>query len=262
MPAIIERLLDELEADAPVGTVLVGAFWTAVVLAADPPRCGLASTLRAETGGPWPPVVQAGKLPLDSGRALAELLRSERLLEASIGMAATNALLAGQVPEIGTGASSDFREANAEEIILARGTGRRVAIVGHFPFVDRVREAAADCWVLELKPAPGDLPASEAERVLPRADVVALTSTSLLNHTADGLLDLCRPEATVLLLGPSTPLAPVLFEAGIDVLSGTVVDDLEAVLPSVSQGATFRQIKRNGGVRLVTWLKERTNESR
>jgi hypothetical protein len=222
-------------------------------------------------------VVQAGKLPLDSGRALAELLRSERLLEASIGMAATNALLAGQVPETGTrardetgtgardeagiGAGSEFREANAEEVILARGTGRQVVIVGHFPFVERVRAAAAQCWVLELRPAPGDLPASEAERVLPQADVIALTSTSLLNHTADALIDLCRPEATLLLLGPSTPLAPALFEAGIDVLSGTMVDGLEAVLASVSQGATFRQIKRNGGVRLVTWLKERTSNN-
>jgi len=252
-----------------VRSLVVGAFWTAVVLETDPPRCGLASTLRAETAGPWPPVMQAGKLPLDSGRALAELLRSERLLEASIGMAAANALLAGQVPEtgtgagdeIGSGAGSAFREANAEEVILARGTGRQVAIVGHFPFVERVRAAAAQCWVLELKPAPGDLPASEAERVLPQADVVALTSTSLLNHTADELLALCRPEATLLLLGPSTPLAPGLFEAGIDVLRGTVVDDLETVLPSVSQGATFRQIKRNGGVRLVTWMKERTSNN-
>ena len=261
MPAIIEKVLAGLDADAPVRSVVVGAFWTAVVLETDPPRCGLASTLRAETGGPWPPVVQAGKLPLDSGRTLAELLRSERLLEASIGMAAANALLAGQVPETGTGAGSDFREANAEEVILAQGAGRQVAIVGHFPFVERVRAAAAQCWVLELRPAPGDLPASKAEQVLPQADVVALTSTSLLNHTADALIDLCRPEATLLLLGPSTPLTPGLFEAGIDVLSGTVVIDLETVLPSVSQGATFRQIKRNGGVQLVTWLKERTSNN-
>jgi hypothetical protein len=162
---------------------------------------------------------------------------------------------------VGIGAGSEFREANAEEVILARGTGRQVVIVGHFPFVERVRAAAAQCWVLELRPAPGDLPASEAERVLPQADVIALTSTSLLNHTADALIDLCRPEATLLLLGPSTPLAPALFEAGIDVLSGTMVDGLEAVLASVSQGATFRQIKRNGGVRLVTWLKERTSNN-
>ena len=42
----IEALLADLEADAPVRQVLAGAFWTAVVLDTDPPRCGLALTLR------------------------------------------------------------------------------------------------------------------------------------------------------------------------------------------------------------------------
>jgi len=30
-------------------------------------------------------------------------------------------------------------EVNAEEVIVKRGAGRWVAIVGHFPFVERVR---------------------------------------------------------------------------------------------------------------------------
>ena len=91
--------------------------------------------------------------------------------------------------------------------------------------------------------------------MLPQADVVALTGTSLLNQTFDQLIGLCRPDAFRLLLGPSTPLSPVLFDAGIDALSGTWVDDPELVLRSVGQGATFRQIKRAGGLRLLTWLR-------
>jgi uncharacterized protein (DUF4213/DUF364 family) len=243
---IIDRLLKSLPDDESVQQVLVGAFWTAVVLHGDPPRCGLASTLRAEGAGPWPPVVDAGHLMERSGCALAELVRSERILEASIGMAAVNALLVPTVP--------DLAEVNAAEVILERGAGRRVAIVGHFPFIEQVRAVASDCWVLERDPGPGDLPATEAAAVLPRADVVALTGTSLLNHTFDELMALCRPEAFVLLLGPSVPMAPVLFEAGVNALSGTVVDDPGLVLRSVSQGATFRQIKRGGGLRLLTWI--------
>jgi len=243
----IEQLLDSLEADAPVRQILVGAFWTGVVLDTNPPRCGLASTLRAETGGPWPPVVEAGRLLERSGRELAELLRSDRILEASIGTAAYNALL--EVDE------SPMTEANAERFILERGSGKRIAIVGHFPFIERARSAAADCWVLELHPAPGDLPASRAPELLPQADVVALTGTSLINHTFDELIGLCRPDAFVLLLGPSTPLTPVLFEAGVDAISGTRVHDPDLVLRSVTQGATFRQIKRAGGLRLLTWLR-------
>jgi hypothetical protein len=108
--------------------------------------------------------------------------------------------------------------------------------------------------VLELRPGPGDLPASRASEVLPQADVVALTGTALINHTLDKLVSLCRPDAFVLLLGPSTPLTPMLFEAGVDAISGTRVHDPELVLRSVAQGATFRQIKRAGGLRLLTWL--------
>jgi hypothetical protein len=244
----IEKLLNSLETDAPVREILVGAFWTGVVVDTHPARCGLASTLRSETGGPWPPVVRAGRLLERSGRELAELLRSDRILEASIGTAALNALL--EVDE------SPLAEANAEQLILERGSGRRVAIVGHFPFIERVRAAAADCWVLELHPSSGDLPASRAPEVLPQADVVALTGTSLINHTFDQLIGLCRPDAFVLLLGPSAPLSPRLFEAGVDAISGTRVRDPELVLRSVGQGATFRQIKRAGGLSLLTWVRD------
>jgi uncharacterized protein (DUF4213/DUF364 family) len=84
--------------------------------------------------------------------------------------------------------------------------------------------------------------------------MVALTSMTLLNHTFDGLLALRRPDAQVMLLGPSTPLAPLLFERGVHLLSGAVVEDVDAVLRGVSEGAGFRQLHRLG-VRLVTMMK-------
>jgi uncharacterized protein (DUF4213/DUF364 family) len=159
-------------------------------------------------------------------------------------MAALNALL-----DVDQAA---YTEINAEEVILAKGTGRRVAIVGHFPFAERVRRAASECWVVELNPRPGDVPADQACEVIPQADVVALTGTSLINHTFEDLVRLCRPDTFVLLLGPSAPLSPVVFGWGVDGLSGTLVVDPYRVLRSVGQGATFRQIKRAGGLRLLT----------
>jgi len=238
---ITEDLLAELRTDAPVRQVLVGAFWTAVVLEGDPVRAGLASTLHAENHDDGPPVRRPGRLREHSGRELAEWLRSPRILEASIGMAALNALL--DVDE------SRCVDLNAEDLIVERGTGKRVAIVGHFPFVDRVRRVAKTSWVLELRPRPGDLAAGQAADVLPQADVVALTGTSLLNHTFDDLIALCRPEAFVVLLGASAPLSPVLLERGVDAISGTKVVDIAAALGAVGEGATFRQIP---GKRLLT----------
>jgi uncharacterized protein (DUF4213/DUF364 family) len=244
----IEALLESLRGDAPVSQVLVGAFWTAVVLDTTPPHCGLASTLRLAVHPDGPPIPQAGRLLERRGRELAGWLCSSNTLEASVGAAAFNALLS--VDENACG------EVNAEDVILEHGMGRRVAIVGHFPFVERVRQAVAECWVLELHPRPDDLSADRAAEVLPQADVVALTGTSLINHTFDGLMRLCRPDAFVLLLGPSAPLSPVLFGVGVSAISGTRVVDLQRVLRAVGQGATFRQIKRGGGVRLLTMMRD------
>jgi uncharacterized protein (DUF4213/DUF364 family) len=243
----IDTLLSSLQADAPVRQVLVGSFWTAVVLDTDPLRCGLASTLRGETHQEGPPVREAGRLLEYRGRELAEMLRSPNVLEASIGMAAFNALL-----EVYEEACTQL---NAADLILQRGAGRRVAIVGHFPFVERVQQVATACWVLELRPRPGDLPADRADEILPQADVVALSGTSLINHTFDDLIPLCRPDAFILLLGASAPLCPALFERGVNALSGTQVTRPVRVLQRVSQGATFRQIKRGGGLRLLTWIR-------
>ena len=238
--AIVLALLSSLKADAPVRQVMVGAFWTAVVLDTDPPRCGLASTMRPASHPGGPPVVYSGSLKERSGRELAGWLRSDSTLEASIGMAAFNALL-----EVDPSACT---EVNAEEIIRERGAGRRVAIVGHFPFVERVRRVAAQCDVLELNLRPGDLPASQAVTVLPQADVVALTGTSIVNHTFDDLMGLCSPEAYVILLGGSAPLTPLLFDHGVDAVAGTLVVDWASALRAVGEGATFRQI---GGKQLL-----------
>jgi uncharacterized protein (DUF4213/DUF364 family) len=248
--SITEALLESIRTDAPVRQVLVGAFWTAVVLDTDPPCCGLASTLRGANHDEGPPVPRAGRLLEYSGRELAGWLGSSSTLEASIGMAAFNTLL--EVDE------TACTEINAEDVIVKWGTDQRVAIVGHFPFIERVRRAAAECWVLELLPRPGDLPAERADEVLPQADVVALTGTSLINHTFDDLMRLCRSDADnrrlrVILLGASAPLSPVLFEYGVDAVAGTRVVDVPVALRAVGQGATFRQIP---GKRLLTMMKK------
>jgi len=244
--SITDELLAALPGDAAVREVRVGAFWTAVVVEREGQRrCGLASTLRDENhhhSGSHP-VRDAGWLTERSALELAGLIHSDSLLEASIGMATINGLL-----EVNEAACVEL---NAEEVIRERGRGKQVVIVGHFPFIKRLRPALGQLWVLELHPGPGDLPAEAASQVIPQADVVAITSTTLINRTFEGLITLCRPDAYVLLLGPSTPLSPVLFDHGVHLLSGTLVDDVDTVLRLVSQGASFRQIHRHG-VRLVT----------
>ncbi len=246
----IPRLLASLPRYGIIADVRIGTHWTVVV--AETPagrRAGLAATLIVHDLEHGRPAVRdAGRLIGRDARTLAELALSDSLTERSLGFAAINALL-----EVDEARCVDL---NAEEAIIARGRGRRVAIVGHFPFVPKVREVAEKCWVLELNPGPDDLPAHMAPKIIPQADVVAITGMTLVNGTFDGLIALCRPDAYVLVLGPSTPLSPLLFDYGVDAISGTVVTDIPAVLTAVSQGATFRQIT---GRRLFTMTREISN---
>jgi uncharacterized protein len=240
---VAERLLKAVMLDGVVTDVRVGALWT-VVVAATPfgLRAGLASTQIAHDLEHGRPAVRdAGKLIGRSCRDLIQMAADGTPTERSIGFAALNASIEVD-QELCT-------ERNAEDLILEHGAGRRVAVVGHFPFVPRIRAMVETCWVLELSPGEGDLPADQAPAVIPKADLVAITGMSLVNGTFEQLATLCRPDAFVVVLGATTPLSPVLFEYGVDAISGVVITDIPAALLGVSQAANFRQIS---GKRLLT----------
>ncbi len=234
---LLDDLLASLPNDVAVRSVLVGAHWTVVCSR----NCGLASTLTGNQPHAHEQVRDVGRLHLKGARELAEYARSDNPLEASLGVAAINSLLG--VDE------RNAVEINAAEVLAEQGRGKNVALVGHFPFIPKLRERVGQLWVIEQRPSEGEYPAESAADVIPQADVVAITGTAFINHTLDGLLALCRPNAQVLVLGPSTPLSPVLFEHGATILSGARVTDEAAVMRTVAQGATFQQVE---GVRLLT----------
>jgi uncharacterized protein (DUF4213/DUF364 family) len=241
---ILDCLLETLDTETSVRDIRLGLFHTGVLTR----HCGLASTLPRDALKQRPlfkPLVTDPGVLLDrSARELAMLSYSESLPEASIGMATVNSLL--EVDE------NRCVELNAGDLIAERGAGKRIAIVGHFPFIPKLREIAKELWVIEKNPQEGDRPENEAEQLVPRADVVGMTGATFTNHTIEQILQLCDPKAFVVVLGDSTPLSPVLFEHGVDAVSGTLVVDPELALRCVSQGATFRQIK---GKRLLTMVK-------
>jgi len=244
-----QAVIDDLLRSIPEGVVLdvrVGALWTAVVVASEKlRRCGLASNLhqRGHDHGPGTLVREAGKLCGRRSHEVAGLAQSDNLVERSIGLATINAQLAPRPDEC--------VELSAEEVIARHGAGKRVVVVGSFPFVSRLRQRVGELTVLDGRPGSGGLPAEAAGETVPRADVLALTATSLLNRTFDELMALRDPRSRVIMLGPSTPLSPVMFDHGVSLLSGSIVQNVDPVLLAVSQGANFRQI-RPRGVRLVT----------
>jgi uncharacterized protein (DUF4213/DUF364 family) len=240
-------IIGDLLKSIPEGKVLdvrIGLHWTAVVVEVNGMRqCGLASTLSARHDHhKEPDIPKAGQLLTFSARELAYLSMQHQSTQTSLGIATLNALLPRH--------PHTWREDNAEEVISMHGKGKRVVLIGRFPFIPNLRSRVKELLVLEQDPGPEDLPAESAPNVLPRAEVVAITGMTLLNQTLEDLLKLCSPEAFVILLGPSTPLSPVLFDYGVDILSGSVVMKIDPVLSAVSEGGNFRQI-HGAGVKLV-----------
>jgi uncharacterized protein len=238
---LLTDLISSLDLNAKARDIRQGVFHTAVLTR----TCGLAATLPRDALRQNSPLVkEPGSLLEKTVSELAHMAFSEIILEAAIGMATVNSLL--EIDE------NDCVELNAQDLIAERGAGKRVAIIGHFPFIPLLKQHAREVWVIEKNPQEGDLSEDQAQAVLPLADVVGITGTSLTNHTFEGLLKLFSPQAYVVMLGDTTPLSPVLFDYGVHAVSGTKVINIEQTLRCVSQGATFRQIK---GTKRLTMVK-------
>jgi len=238
---ILDHVISTLDLNTAIRDIRQGVFHTGVLSR----HCGLAATLPKDALRQKPPMVKEPGYLLDrTPKELVHMAYSESILEASIGMAAVNSLL--DVDE------DSCIELNAADLISEKGEGKRVAIVGHFPFLARVRKKAKELWVIEKNPKEGDFRETDADHLIPRANVVGVTGSAFTNHTIEHLLELCSPGAYVVVLGDTTPLSSVLFEYGANAVSGTMVVDPALALRCVSEGANFRQIK---GTRRLTMMR-------
>ncbi|MDO4582413.1 MAG: DUF364 domain-containing protein [Bacillota bacterium] len=182
-----------------------------------------------------------------AGQPLAEvaaLAKSWLPVPAAVGVAALNAwynqplLLQGRKADVyppGISAQAGQDEGDIFLQLLPKARGQRVATVGHFPGIREIYADCCDFYVLEQEPRPGDLPAAAAEYLLPAMDLVFITGMTLTNKTLPRLLQLCA-KAFVVLVGPSVPLTPLLFNYGVDMLSGTLITDPAACIAALLRG--------------------------
>jgi hypothetical protein len=239
---LLEELIHSLKRDLPVTAGVVGSHLIAVASR----RLGLAAHLpRVEGGKPVSSEKAIFSLVGRSARDLAMWLMGDEWLRAGIGMASLNSLL-----EIDCG---KLREINAKHIIADRAAGKNLMVVGHFPFVNIIRPYVRNLWVMEKKPGAEHISEEEGYQLLPEADVVAITGSSLINHTFGRIMSHCRSNSFKIMLGPSTPLSPVLFDYGLDAIGGALVEVVNTVVAEVEQGAAFRNLK---GVRAVVMAKD------
>ncbi|MCL2716919.1 MAG: DUF364 domain-containing protein [Alphaproteobacteria bacterium] len=132
---------------------------------------------------------------------------------------------------------------NAAEV----GSEETVVVVGAFvPFLRELRKIGARHFVLEKDPStlkphemPYFRPAEKAPEVVPQADVLLVTGTTLGNDTLDGLVALAKPTARIVVVGPTvTMVGDAFFERGCHIIGGIKVTDPDAFLDILAEGGS------------------------
>jgi uncharacterized protein (DUF4213/DUF364 family) len=226
---------------AVIEEVAIGSRFIGIRAVDDGTSCsGLASTL--------------GAAPRDEEHRLAETLVGEPLIKAaerlkssspfsiSIGAAALNA---GIIPP------ENQPDIEASRIMAEKGKAGETVLVGDFPFTEQLRREVETLHLFELRDVPGRAAPSEWNAILGRCNVLGLTGTTLITRAMAAYLN-GAPQAYTIIIGPTTPLSPVLFEHGADVLAGCEVVSPGPVFDGIREGMSFRQIKKLG-VRFVAW---------
>jgi uncharacterized protein len=246
MRGIIGSELDEIE----IERVVVGLFFTGVKLsngAAGTSATPIKSIPEAvccpssAMAMPFP-----GKMRGRRAAEVADQVFSEHGIRRAVGIAAINALADccwQRRPHPGVELYHDVDAFDATDI----RTGDRVVVVGAFvPFLKELKRRGQDFLVLErdadtLKAdeLPFFRPAQQAAQILPQADVVLITGSTLVNNTLEQLLALIRPDARVTVVGPTVGMLPDAFLArGADVLGCVRITDPNDFLDLLAEGGS------------------------
>ncbi|MBC7952390.1 MAG: DUF2478 domain-containing protein [Rhodospirillaceae bacterium] len=217
------RLYDDLilgVSDQPARRVIVGQTW---IMVEGPDGVGLAQNPGGAPAENWTGT------PLSQ---LAALARSWDPFEAALGMAAINAHY--------NRFDLDVPGTNGLDALECEPAG--LVVVGAFPGLAARLPGAK---IIERRPAPGQYPEEAAYWLLPQAEGIIITASTLANRSLPNLLRLST-GIPVALIGPGAPLTPRLLSYGITASCGLIATDVPGMAHAVAEGAGAKELKRFG----------------
>lgn len=224
MWALYDALIENIPSDCTADEIFCGANG---VVVRSGENVGLCHLLELDTRPPVMPYKRPGM----SLRELATCIKSWNFAEASIGQAAINAYYNAVSVATQNGvaiAAARYAEDRKNDPFIAYQQairGKKVAVIGHFHLLEELFAPVCELYVMEDEPTEdGDYPCHAAEYVLPQCDYVFISCGAVTDKSLPRFLAYC-PEAYVVVVGPSTPMAPVLFDFGISDLAGFIIKD-------------------------------------
>jgi hypothetical protein len=228
---VLSKLIESID-DYEIKDSFVGVFETLI----QSRYYGVSSTLR--------PIEKRKdtsiKIIGNSTLSVSKLALSENPLEASIGIATINSVLNRD--------SLNFEYINAYDLIL---NSNNVGVVGRFPFIEKLKNKVNKLFVFELFPIEGEYHSKYLKNYINDLDILAVTATTLINHTFEDIIRYKTNKTKLIMLGPSTPLSPILFDYGVDIISGTIVSDKDLFINGIKEGKGFKNLKGRESVSIV-----------
>lgn len=187
-----------------------------------------------------------GKLAGMGAMRLASEAVSQTGLRRALGIAALNALAARAVERRGTAGHVVLEGAEAFDVAAIQPHETAVVVGAFGPFLKALRRIGARHFVLEKDPAtlrpeemPQYRPAETFPEIVPQADVLLITGTTLINDTLPALIACARPTARVVVVGPTVPILPDAFLDRPGMVLGTVrVTDAPALHRVLAEGGS------------------------
>jgi uncharacterized protein (DUF4213/DUF364 family) len=167
-----------------------------------------------------------------SADQLLEKIKSANTVERSMALALINALNYSKALKL--------PEDQDNKLMFSQfkvGKDRKIAMVGYFPpLVKTFEEMGVSLEILDISRGLGQK--EEFYNQLKNwAQVILLTSTSVLNNSTEEILAHVGEKSKTVMLGPSTPMVAEAFEhLPVHMLAGTVPVDKEKTLKAIRHG--------------------------
>jgi len=231
--AIYDLLLDYGNSPTLAGEIFIGLTWTfchndGLGLAMSP---GIATRTL-----PW-----SGTLAQHKIADLAPWIKSWQPYEATVAMAVINSVINGRSPLLNQAQPlppGEDHNLAVFDYFLPQIKDQKVVIIGRYPGLSRY-EKSFDLQVIERQPTDQDFPDPAVEYLIPQADWVFLTATSIINKTFPRLVELAE-QAQLVLMGPTVPWLEEFAEMGVNYLAGVTITDRQQLKQTIAEGGGKR----------------------